>query len=290
MPAVSARVDLGDVGLAAASRQASDSAPPERSSSATSAPRLRCASTSVLQQLAVRAALGLDRARGRSATGRRRGGSTTGQVVRSEDSTSSTARGSRLTNRISPVGQQRQADLERGGAGAGVEGEERVVGLGGGEQLARRAARPRRACRASAPRGRRRLPVARSTIGWKCGVICAVREELGEPVGARAVEQRLGRDRQALLVGEATANRQARSECESEPRSVLEALLPAGAGEQRGPRRRCRPRRARSRGARPCRARTDGATAVARRPWLRWPPTGFIQRSIGRNRPLDRRA
>ena len=34
------------------------------------------------------------------------------------------------------LGQQRQADLERGGAGAGVEGEERVVGLGGGHQLA----------------------------------------------------------------------------------------------------------------------------------------------------------
>ena len=68
--------------------------------------------------------------------GRRRGAPTTGQVVRTEDSTSRHGARVEVDEQHLALGQQRHADLERRGAGAGVEGEQRVVGLGGGQQLA----------------------------------------------------------------------------------------------------------------------------------------------------------
>ena len=98
----------------------------------------------------------------------------------------------------------------------------------------------------------------------------AVREELGEPVGARAVQQRLGRDRQALLVGEPDGEQAGALGDRERLDDRLQPLVPARAGQQRVLPRRYRPRRARRRGARPCRALTAGAKAVARHPWRRW--------------------
>ena len=130
--------------------------------------------------------------------------------------------------------------------------------------------------------------MASSTIGWKCGLHLPVREELGEPVGARAVEQRLGRERAAPARRPGgSANRHARSEIESDLSTRLQALVPAGTGERSGPPRRCRPRRARWRGARPCRARTDGARAVARHPWRRWQGSQYPIGGSAEDRPAS---
>ena len=62
--------------------------------------------------------------------------STSGHVVRTEASTSITARGSRLTKRISPSGSSGMPGLQRSGPRPHVERVERVVRLGGGQQLA----------------------------------------------------------------------------------------------------------------------------------------------------------
>ena len=121
--------------------------------------------------------------------------------MRSEDSTSSAARGSRLTNRISPSGISGSPISSAAARARAVEGEERVVRLGGGQQLA--AAHLDGAELAA----HQRLAAERAAGGelddrLEVRAHQPVREELGEPVGARAVEQRLGRQRQRLLVGE----------------------------------------------------------------------------------------
>ena len=163
------------------------------------------------------------------------------------------------------LGQQRQPDLERGGAGAVVEGEQRVVGLGGGEQLARRGPRRRRACRASAPRGRRpRRWRGRRSAGSAASSAPCERNSGNQSVRVRSSSVSAG-------IGSACSSASAHREqagalgLRERAEQLLEAVLPAGPGEQRAPRRRCRPRPARSPCARPCRARRDGATAVARR-------------------------
>ena len=177
------------------------------------------------------------------------------------------ARGSRLTNSSSPSGSSGRPDLERGGAGAGVEGEEGVVGLGGGDQLG------------AADLGRAQLAAHQrlAAVGAAVGEVddrLEVRRHLRRARGTRGTS-RCARGRAACrpAIGRPcsssrrTANRQARSECEIEPSSSLQAVLPAGAGELHALDGDVARRRARSRGARPCRARTDGATAVARRRW-----------------------
>ena len=70
IPAVSLLSILAKSGLSARGRRASPG-PPERSSRAISAPRLRCAETRLLEHLAVRAALRAARSPGRCGTGRR---------------------------------------------------------------------------------------------------------------------------------------------------------------------------------------------------------------------------
>ena len=60
----------------------------------------------------------------------------------------------------------------------------------------------------------------------------AVREELGEPVGAGAVQQRLGRDRQALLVGEAHREQAGALGDRQRLDDRLEPVVPARSGQQ----------------------------------------------------------
>src|SRR4051794_13312136 len=99
------------------------------------------------------------------------------------------------------LGHQRQADLERGSTRARIKGEQRVVRLRGGDQLgpaqlddAHLAAHQRLAAVGlAAGEVDDRLEVRRHL---------AVGEELGEPIRPRAVEQRVGGDRQALLIVE----------------------------------------------------------------------------------------
>ena len=228
MPAVIARSILPMSGLSS-SRQASDSAPPERSSSATSAPRSRWASTSDLSIVAVGRALGADQLEADAG----------GVAAEADDDRPGGAHGGLDVEHRARVdvdeqdlalGHQRQADLERGGAGAGVEGEERVVGLGGGDQLG-----PAQLDRAQLA-AHQRL----AAVGLAAGEVddrlevrrhLAVGEELGEPVGARAVEQRVGRDRQALLVVELDREQAGALGVRDRAQQVLQAVLPAGAGE-----------------------------------------------------------
>ena len=133
----------------------------------------------------------------------------------------------------------------------------------------RRAARPCRASRASAPRGRRpgrragrrsagsaassgRARGTRGTSRCACGPAASRPGPAGPLVGQAHREQaRALGDRERLD-------------------DRLQPLVPARAGQQQTLARRYRPRRARRRGARPCRAPTAGARAGARRPWRRW--------------------
>ena len=167
----------------------------------------------VLQQLAVRAALGLDqleadprRVGAEAADDRPRGAH---RALDVQDRARVEVDEEDLAGR-----QDRHADLERRGAGPVVEGEERVVGLGGGDQL-----RAAQLDRAEHPAHQRLAAVGQAVVQvddrLEVRLHLAVREELGEPVGARAVQQRLGRDRQPDSSARRTANRQARSESES---------------------------------------------------------------------------
>ena len=281
MPAVIARSILPMSGLSS-SRQASDSAPPERSSSATSAPRSRWASTS---------ALSMSRSgerSGRISSRQMRPGSPPRRI---DDRPGRAHRGLDVEDRARvdvdeqdlALGHQREPDLERGGAGAGIEGEQRVVGLGGGDQLgaaqldlAHLAAHQRLAAVG--------LPLARSMIGWKCGAISPWERNSGnQSVRARSssVSAGIGRPCSSSSL---TANRQARSEWEIEPSRSFRRSSQPGPGEHAAPRWRCRPRPARSRGARACRARTVGATGVARRQRSRWPPVRGSPRQHRRER------
>src|SRR3954469_24524681 len=128
------------------------------------------------------------------------------------------------------LGQQRHAHLEGRGAGARVEREQGVVRLGGGEHLAAAdldgaelAAHQSLAAEGGAGvqvddrlEVRRHLPV---------------REELGKPVGAAAVEQDLGRHRQRLLVGDLHGEQARALGLRERAEQVLEAVLPARAGQ-----------------------------------------------------------
>ena len=228
MPAVSARSIFATSGRSS-SRQASESAPPDRSSSDTSAPRLRCAST-----MLARAARGPGSARG--ARARCRSGRVGAEAA--DDRPGGADRGLDVQARARvevdeqhlALGQQRHADLERRGAGAGVEGEQRVVGLGGGQQLAAADLDGAELAAHQRLAAERRAGVEvddRLEVGGHL----PVREELGEPVGAAAVQQRLGGHRQRLLVG-APHGEQARAlGLRERAEQLLEAVLPAGAGE-----------------------------------------------------------
>ena len=204
--------------------------PPERSSSAISAPRLRCAATSVLEHVAVGGSAPGARARGRSATGRR--------CRRLDHRPRRAQRGLDVEHRARvevdeqdlALGHQRQADLERRGAGARVEGEQRVVGLGGGQQLA--AAHLDRAELAAHQRLAPERAAGRELDDrLEVRAHQPVREELGEPVGARAVQQRLGRQRQRLLVGQADGEQAGALGLRERLQQRLEAVVPAGPGE-----------------------------------------------------------
>ena len=127
---------------------------------------------------------------------------TTGQVVRTVRLDVERRTRVEVDEQHLALGQQRQADLERRGAGAVVEGEERVVRLGGGQQLAAAD------LDGAEPAAHQRLAAVGAAGGQlddrlEVRLHLPVREELGEPVGARAVEQLLGRQRQRLLVGQA---------------------------------------------------------------------------------------
>ena len=164
------------------------------------------------------------------------------------------------------VGQQRQADLERGGAGPVVEGEQRVVGLGGGEQLAPAQLDRAELARASGPRGRTPRPWRGSTIGWKWGFICPCERKSGnQSVRLRSSSVSAGQ-RQRLVVGRGASRtgRRARTGSSALSRS-LRRSGPAGTGQHEALDGDVAVAPARWPCARPCRARTDGATAVARR-------------------------
>jgi hypothetical protein len=115
-------------------------------------------------------------------------------------------------------------------AGARVEREQRVVGLGGREQLApadldgaELAAHQRLAAvRRPGVEVDDRLEVRRHL---------PVREELGKPVGAAAVQQRLGRHRQRLLVGDPHGEEARALGLRERVEQGLEAVLPARAGQ-----------------------------------------------------------
>ena len=229
MPAVSAVSILAMSGRSS-SRQASESGPPERSSRATSAPRLRWPCDHLVQQVAVRAALGLDDL---EADPRRVGAEAAddrpGRAHRALD-VQHRAR-VEVDEQDLALGQQRQADLERRGAGPVVEGEERVVGLGGGDQLG-----AAQLDRAEHP-AHQRLAAEGAAGGQLDDRLevrphLPVREELGEPVGARAVEQRLGQHRQRLLVGEPHGEQARALGDRQRLDDGLEPLVPARSGQQ----------------------------------------------------------
>ena len=128
------------------------------------------------------------------------------------------------------LGQHREADLERRGAGPVVEGEQRVVGLGGGQQLAAAD------LDGSELAAHQRLAAVGAAGGQlhdrlEVRLHLAVREEVGEPVGARAVEQRLGGQRDRLLVVHAQREQARALGRRDGLQQLLQALAPAGAGE-----------------------------------------------------------
>ena len=267
---------------AAARGRRSESGPPERSSRATSAPRLRCAATISCSRSRSGQRSGLTISRQiRDGSAPRR--PTTGQVVRSELSTSSDRARVEVDEQDLALGQQRQPDLERRGAGAVVEGEERVVGLGGGDQLAAAqldraelAAHQRLAAEGAAGRAGRRSAGSAASSGRARGTRgtsrCACGPAASRPAPA-APARRPGGRRTGRRARRATARLMTAFSRSSQPG-------PASSESFHGDVAR---RRARWRGARPCRARTAGARAVARHPWRRW------RGSRPSDRPLDGR-
>ena len=183
-----------------------------------------------LEQVAVGVALGADELEADRATGRRPSGCTTGQVVRSEDSMSSTARGSRLTNRSSPSGSSGRPISSA--AARARESKEKRASCASAAAI---SSPPRQLEGAELAAHQRFAPVGRAVgeVDDRLEVRRhdAVREELGEPVGARAVEQRVGRERQALLVGEAHREQAGALGVRDRVQQLLEAVVPARAGE-----------------------------------------------------------
>ena len=143
---------------------------------------------------------------------------------------SSTARGSRLTNSSSPSGSS-GSPISSAAARARESKEKRASWA----SAAAISSAPRTSVAPSLPRISASRPYARAVgeVDDRLEVRRhdAVREELGEPVGARAVEQRVGRDRQALLVVEADGEQAGALGVRDRVQQLLEAILPAGAGE-----------------------------------------------------------
>ena len=170
------------------------------------------------QQLDVARSARRPSARGRSRSGWPPARSTWGHTARSELSTSSTARGSSLTNRHLALGQARQAGLEARPRGRGRRRRRARRGPRRPRAAPGRAARPCPCGRGSAPRGRRRVPSREVDERLEDRGQLALGEELREPVGARAVEQRLGRQRQRRTASSSrTANSSARSALDRSP-------------------------------------------------------------------------
>ena len=157
--------------------------------------------------------------------------STIGHVVRSEPSTSSTARGSRLTNRISPSGSS-GSPTSSAAARARASKEKRAswASAAASSSAPRTSTVPRRP-RISASRPYAR-PSVRSTIGWKCGRIRPWERNSGNQSVRARLEQRVGRQRQARGGRRAGRRRGWRARrATASPSSVLEPVVPAGTGE-----------------------------------------------------------
>jgi hypothetical protein len=126
--------------------------------------------------------------------------------------------------------QDRQPRLQRGDARAHVEGVEGVVRLGGLQQLL-----PAHLEGRQTPAHERlaavHLLVAQVDDRLEGRGHLPLREELGEPVGAGPVEQGLGRQRQAVLVGELHGEQAGPLGVRQGGQGVLEALAPARAGD-----------------------------------------------------------
>ena len=203
-------------------------------------------------------------ARGRSARGRRRGGSTAGQIVRSEHSTSSTARGSRLTNRTSPSGSSGSPT-----SSAAVRARESKEKSASWASAAAISSPPRTSTAPSLPRISASRPntVPRREVDDRLEVRrhLAVREELGEPVGAARSSSVSAGIGSACVVGEAHREQAGALGVRERAQEVLQAVVPRRAGEHEALDGDVALDAARSPCARPCTARTGGATAVARR-------------------------
>ena len=155
---------------------------------------------------------------------------TIGQVVRTEDSTSRHGARVEVDEQHLALGQQRHADLQRRRAGAVVEGEQRVVGLGGGQQLAAAdldgaelAAHQRLAAE------RRARGAGRRSAG-SAGVICPCERNSGNQSVRRrssSVSAGIGSACSSAAHGEQARALGLRERAEQ----LLEAVLPAGAGE-----------------------------------------------------------
>ena len=200
-----------------------------RSSSAISAPRLRCALTrsSSSSRSAQRS--------GRTISRQIRDGSalsrpTTGHVVRIEESTSSAARGSRLTNRISPSGIS-----GRPTSSAAARARESNENSASWASAAASSSPPRTSTAPSLPRISASRPndAAGGDLDDRLEVRAhqPMREELGEPVGAGAVEQRLGRQRERLLVGQPDGEQAGALGLGERLQQRLEPVVPAGSGQ-----------------------------------------------------------
>ena len=199
LPAVAGQ--LGDGRAWSASRHASDSGAGGQGVERDHGAVLAVGGGALVQELAIGVALGLHELEA-DPRGRRRGGRRAARRCAASSRRRATPRGSSLTNSSSPSRQERQPDLERRGASAEVEGEQGVVGLGGREELARRAPRPFPAGRGSAPRGRRRAPGAEVDDRLEDRGHLPLGEELGNQSVRTRSSSVVGRQRQSRLVAE----------------------------------------------------------------------------------------
>ena len=145
---------------------------------------------------------------------------TTGQVVRREESTSSEARGSMLTNRISPSGISGSPI-----SSAAARARESNENSASCASAAASSSPPRTSTAPSLPRisasRPNGSPVVMSTIGWKCGRIRPCERNSGnQSVRARSSSVSAGSG-SACSSPSRTANMQARSVWESDCSSVL---------------------------------------------------------------------
>ena len=213
MPAVSA-VSIFAMSGRSSSRQESDSGAAGQVVESDQRAALAVRGDHVLEQVAVGAALGLDDL---EADPRRVGAEAADDRPRRAQRALDVQRRARVEvhEQDLAVGQQRQPDFQRSGAGAVVEREDRVVRLGGGHQLAAAqldgaelAAHQRLAAEARPP--------ASSTIGWKCGCMRPCERNSGNQsvrVRSSSVSAGTGSD---CSSASRIANRQARSEIESD--------------------------------------------------------------------------